>query len=203
MSGAGTLTLITPPAAEVFAAGDEVALAKAHAKIQHDDEDDLVALYLAAARGDAEAFTGRQFINATWEWKRRTFPCADEELPRAPLSSVTSIKYLDTAGVEQTIASSVYVVSTPSGPHAEPGRLSLASAQSWPTQLIQADAVRIRFVAGYGAAGTSVPAEIRHAILLLFGEMYETRRESVLGVSVSPAAVTAERLLWPFRVVRW
>jgi uncharacterized phiE125 gp8 family phage protein len=38
--------------------------------------------------------------------------------------------------------------------------------------------------AGYGASGTSVPAAIRHAILMLVGHWYESR-SSVLTGSIS------------------
>jgi hypothetical protein len=42
-----------------------------------------------------------------------------------------------------------------------PGWVLPAQDVSWPSTLDMAQAVIIRFVAGYGAAGSSVPAEIR------------------------------------------
>jgi uncharacterized phiE125 gp8 family phage protein len=56
----------------------------------------------------------------------------------------------------------------------EPGLICFAYGKSWPATYPETNAVRIRFVAGYGAAA-DVPCEIKHAILLKVADLYEYR----------------------------
>lgn len=150
--------------------------AKLHAGIDGDEINSLVGnLWIPSARITAETATGRQFINATWEWKLSHFPASGEfVVPKPPLSSITSIQYIDTAGATQTLATSVYDVDTTS----EPGRVALAYNQSWPATRGDINAVTVTFVAGYGTARTDVPANFRHAMLLLIGHANEHREEA-------------------------
>ena len=63
--------------------------------------------------------------------------------------------------------------------------------ESWASKI---NAVTIEFTAGYGNA-SAVPQDIKHAMLLLIGEMYENREESVTGTIVSAMPTTAKSLL--------
>jgi hypothetical protein len=76
------------------------------------------------------------------------------DLDIGPVSSITSVKYLDSTGAEQTLSSAVYTLISES----LPPRLVLKTGQSWPATYSADNAVRIRFVAGYGAA-SAVPGE--------------------------------------------
>jgi hypothetical protein len=88
-----------------------------------------------------------------WRW-----PISYFDLPRPPLVSVTSIKYLDADHVEQTFSSADYWVSGVG----RTGRITLKSGSVWPTVGAYPDAVVIRFVAGYSA----VPEPLISAVLL-------------------------------------
>ena len=168
------------------------------------DEDSLLAIYIATARQHVEADTARALITQTWDWKMDSFPFRwPVEVLRAPLSSVTSVKYLDSDNSEQTWAAANYRVTAPSGTHAEPGTIGLAYGVTLPTVYPVDHAVTIRFVAGYGASGSSVPAALRAAILLLIGEMYERRTESIVGTTSTQVEFSVDALLSPFRVQRW
>jgi uncharacterized phiE125 gp8 family phage protein len=109
---------------------------------------------------------------------------------------ITSVKYDDADGVEQTVDPSVYRVLAASS--AAP-RLSLAYNQSWPSPRSQPEAVRIRYVAGYGEQGSDVPAPLRHAMLLQIGSWYEQRETVIVGQTVAflPAY---EALIAPYRI---
>jgi uncharacterized phiE125 gp8 family phage protein len=195
------LSLNTAPAVEPVG----VAELKSHLRLDGSDEDPYLEVLIEAARMEAENFTNRQFINATWEWTLDRFPSVTGfEMPKAPLSSVTSVTYTDDSGATGNVwSSSEYVVDAPAGPHAVPGRLALAYDQDYPDTYDEINVVAILFVAGYGTSASDVPAPIRHAILLLAAEMFERRTQVTLGLNVSKNAVTAERLLYPFKVQRW
>ena len=189
----GSWTLVTPPV------GEPVTLEElqAHLRIDGSDEDTLLAVYAQAARQAVEEETWRAILPQTWDLFLDGWP--EEgliELPKPPLQSVTSITYRDSENVTATLAASVYEVDVAS----EPGRVTLAYGQSWPTATLAAShAIRVRFVAGYADAA-SVPATLRMAVLLQAGESY-LQREAVTekALATTPAV---DRLLRLYRV-RW
>lgn len=204
----GTLSLVTAAACEPIS----VELAKAHCRITSSDEDALVEGWIASAREWIEGFTGRQLIGATWDLSLDEFPCGALALRKAPLRSVTHVKYLDGDGTEQTASASLYRVKTFAGPHARPGHLSLEYAQAWPVVRPVRDAVTIRFVGGYSnqltsptaaqisSAQAAVPMQLRQAMLLCIAEFDAQRRVSVVGSNVVEAPMAAINLAAPFRV---
>lgn len=153
--------------------------AKVHLRVGEDvgEEDALIAGHITAARVEAERILGRSLVSQSWEGKMDSFPDDDAlTLPMAPLRSVTSIKYVDTDGVEQTVSSADYTVDT-SG---VVGRVYLNYGKSWPGIRSEYNAVRVVFVAGYGDAG-SVPEDVRSWILLRVADRYEHRESIVVG----------------------
>jgi uncharacterized phiE125 gp8 family phage protein len=117
-------------------------------------------------------------------------------LPLFPVLSITSVKYVDTDGVEQTVDSANYVLLTDErGAYVE-----FADGYSFPALNAASAAVRIAYVAGYGAAST-VPPAIKQAMLLLIGAWYENREQTAIGVTVAglPRSVAVDALLAPFR----
>lgn len=188
-----TLKLITPPDAEPLSLAD----VKLHLRVDHSADDDLINSLIQAAREGAEHLTGRSLITQTWERVLNAFPACDIELGRPPVVEVVSLKYLDDAGVEQTMNAANYVVDADS----VPGRVVPAEGYTWPITDDQPNAVRVRFTAGYGDAAEDVPAAIRSWMKLRVGTLYKLREEIVAGVSVAdlPGGF-AERLLDPYRI---
>ena len=193
------LTLSSAPATEPVTTAE----AKSHARVDSSDDDTLIGGLITAARQWAEWYTQRAFITQTWDLKLDAFPSEPLELPKAPLVSVSSVTYVDSAGASQTWAADEYVVKVYAGQHAPPGRLWLAYGEAFPITLPVLDAVTIRFVAGYGAAA-AVPEEIKLGIKVLVAELYKAREESVVGEGpVFSAPFSVHALLWPFRVVKF
>lgn len=158
---------------------------------------DLDAM-IASARHWVEQYIGRALITQTWELALDAFPCSDEiELQNAPVQSITTLKYIDGDGVEQTWASSNYTLDDYGTQH----RLRLAYGISWPSARMQANAVKLRYVAGYGASGAAVPAPIIQAIVLIVGQAY--RAQPGLESNLYPATIpnAARDLLAPYRVL--
>lgn len=119
--------------------------------------DPMLRMLIAGARKVAEDRTGRALITQTWEQVLDVFPANELELGMLPIQSITSVKYYDTDGVLQTVDVADYVLDTDT----IPGWVLPASGVSWPSSYDMAQAVIVRFVAGYGSTGASVPNEIR------------------------------------------
>lgn len=185
-----SLDRTTDAAAEIMSTAD----AKTHLRVTGPDEDTYVAALVKAARMAVEEWTSRATTNQTWVMTLDKFPAdAEIRLPRPPLSSVTSLAYVDGSGNSQTWSSVNYVVVA----RDTPGRIRLAYGIDWPATRDQPNAVTITYVAGYGSTAATVPALLVHAAKLVLGDLYGIREGSVVGVShLENPTVTA--LLAPY-----
>lgn len=139
---------------------------------------ELVAL-IKSARLMAEQELHRYLITQTLDAYFDTWPVCDgrHKIVLPPLQSVSSITYLDTNGDEQTLAADQYVVDAKS----QPARITPAYGVSWPSLREQTNAVTVRFVAGYGAAASSVPQCIKQWMLVRIKYMYDQRDPVNIG----------------------
>lgn len=175
-----------------------VANAKLHCRVTNSAEDDYIEALIEAARDWAETFTRRSFIKTTYKMSLDSFPTCPFYLPRSPLISVDSIKYIDSDGTEQTVDPSVYGVDDTD---AIPARVFLKSEQSWPDDVLdQLSSVSVTFSSGYAEETADVPKGIVAAINLLVGHWYENREEVITGMTANKVPGTVERLLWSYRI---
>lgn len=123
--------------------------AKSQLRIDVSTEDSLTARRISSARNWAEDYIARALVTRTFEW---TIDAFSELLyvPMPPLRSVTSIKYVDAAGVEQTLSAADYTVDVKS----HPGRIIPAYGKTWPATRGHINDVTIRFRAGYATPFT-------------------------------------------------
>lgn len=143
----------------------------------HDDAraPDMLRKLNAATEYCQREVTGkRQFMPATFDVLMIAFPWtnASIELPNPPLKSITSVKYFDTDGDEQTLSSTAYNTITPTD---DPGFIEPAFGEVWPSTRARSDAVTVRFVAGY-ASRAEVPDAIKEAVLLKTEHLYDPGR---------------------------
>lgn len=174
--------------------------AKLHLRVDTDctDEDTLITALITAAREAAENYTGLALINQTWEYTCDEFPDDDLALRPAPLSSITSITYVDTGGTTQTLSGvTVYTADT----YTIPGAATLRYGQTWPAVRDINNSITVTYVAGFGAAATNVPGPIKAAILLLIGHLFEHRESVIIGTISSELPQGVEYLLNPYRVI--
>lgn len=140
----------------------------------------MIADLIIAATEDVEAHTGRALVQRSFEYRQNGFSRVIE-LPRAPVQSVTSVKYLDTNGAEQTLATSVYDTDLVH----EPSLITLAYGENWPSVRNTRGSVRVVFVAGYALDGTdyrkNIPKSIKQAILMIVEDLYEFSGAKVAG----------------------
>ena len=162
---------------------------------------ELTAIVLGA-REHLERICKRSFITQTWVMRMRSFPGWMLEIPMPPLIGITSIAYTDTNGDAQTLTETTdYVVDK----YNVKGRIEPAYGLSWPVARDVPNSVVITYTAGYGAAASDVPEDLKRAIKLLAGTMYNTRESSGVLPSRSEVAilggdVTVQRLAAPFMV---
>ena len=156
--------------------------AKLDLKIDTTDEDDLLTIFIQAAREAVENRTGRSLITQTRVIKMDYFPMDDTiRLPNGPVISVTHVKYYDETDTLVTLSTDDYWVDTDS----DIARIVVENY--WPAIYDKPNAVVITYSAGYGPLKTDVPAPLRKAILLILGHLYENRQAVV--VSGSPTGV--------------
>lgn len=170
------LRLITPPTVEPIT----LSTAKDHLRVTHDLEDDLINGLIMSARDLCERETGRALMPQTWELALSGFDDV-MDLSIAPIISITSVKYTDSAGAEQTFPVTEYVLDN-AGQYI--AAVALASGKSWPTVHAGINTVRIRFQAGYADAA-SVPPALKQWMLLQISHWYRNRESVNVGNIVS------------------
>ena len=176
-----------------------VAEVKAQGRISIDDDDVYIEGLIEVATQYAETYTSRSLINKTYDMKLDRFPWVIEP-NLAPLVSVTTLSYLDENGDSQTLVEGTdFDVDIAS----EPGRICPDYGSTWPGTRPVANAVTIRYVAGYGTAASSTPAAIRHAVKGYALHLYEFREPVVVIIGGSPIKVPLwiDSLLTPWRLV--
>jgi uncharacterized phiE125 gp8 family phage protein len=155
-----TTKILTAPVAMAVSLAD----ARNAARIDGTDSDADIEIQVRAITAEAEHMTGRAIINRTCGVTLDAFPDVIELPP--PLVSVTSVKYFDLAGVEQTIDPSAYIVD----PASEPGRVTPATA--WPATKCRTGAVNVVAICGYGPDDKCTPPAFKGFILAKVREYY-------------------------------
>src|SRR5688572_21072846 len=85
--------LITAPAEEPITINE----ASDNMRVTATAEDSIILRLIQVARRRAESITGRCFVTQTRELSLDEFPCDVLEMPDAPLQSVVSVKYVESA----------------------------------------------------------------------------------------------------------
>lgn len=191
-----SIKIITAPATEPITSAE----AKLHCRVDTDADDTIFTALIEAARQACESETQRALISQTLEATYSAWPENGQGIwiPKPPLTSVTSVKYYDGDGVEQTLSTDIYEVDTAS----EPGVISLKYGQTWPS--LQGDKlapITVRYVTGYANAA-AVPDSLRVGMLLCIGHWYKHREEVMTGTIVAKTPFAAETL-FGLNAARW
>lgn len=170
--------------------------AKNHCRIDGNADDTMLSSLITAARKYCETTVCRRaFIEQTLVLRCDTIP-EEFRMPRPPLVSVTSIKYYDGSGVQQTLSASTYTVDK----YSRVGKIVQAYGASWPVCRGHTNDVEVTYKAGYGATAATVPEMIRQAILMLVEHWYKHRGPVVTGTIVADLPKTVDALLADYRI---
>lgn len=147
-------------------------------------EDTEIMQMVSAAREHAEKLTGLYLAPRTVEQTLDRFPVCDKaiQLQAQPWRGLDSIEYtLQADGSMVPVDDAVFVIDD----YVQPARVRLKFEQQWPQDArCDTNAVRVRYVVGYGTIANTppdvlpLPADIRSAMLLIVGHLYENREET-------------------------
>lgn len=189
-----SLLIVTAPAEKPVTAQE----LKAHLRVTSSAEDSVIndCLDTAIAMLDAEGELGAAMISQTWaETFFRVPPVGgDLALGLGPVSEISAVEYRDQAGAW-------HVADLADFDLYDGGGRPFVRSRAWPSIGDFPDAIKITFVAGYGATASDVPAPLRQAIKLLAANFYEIREPVVLGVTPAEMPISVDRLIAPYR--RW
>lgn len=204
--------------------------AKIHLREDGDAADAEITRKVYAATRIAEQYTRRVFIERQFEMTLEAFPRAawidthapqDGEvwpprfgcltasrrfpdaivLPVAPLISVDEISYSSTELSGDPEAPVVKTVNGVADRSAWPPRILPTYGQCWPEVACVPEAVKATFTAGYGDS-EDVPEDIKEAVKLILGSLYEIRADMMVGAPVNLIPFHSQALLSPYRVFR-
>ena len=151
-------------------------------------------LLIKAMREDAENLTFRAYIQRTYRLNIDGWPLDDHygtgiELPMPPAASITHLKYVDSDGATQTLATDQYVLHE----ELEPAKIIPADGVTWPTVRFQPNAVQVTYVAGYAPGSPSdeasnqevMPGALRLWMQTKLATLYEQREQLIIGTIVA------------------
>lgn len=156
----------------------------------------LISSLITAARQHLENYLNRYIAEQTVElaltgWK-------DKIDLSAPVQSVTSVKYLDENGVEQTLNPNQYLVDT----YSEPAAIYPAHDVTYPNLYDQENNVKICYVVGFTSGGSPdtnpLPDPLKFAMMLIIGDLYANREAG--GEKAYQVNPTVQNLLQFYRL---
>jgi uncharacterized phiE125 gp8 family phage protein len=188
-----TAALITAPALEPVSLDE----AKAHLRVDADDEDPLITAAIVSARVHVEAMTRRRLIQQGWRIYRDSWPRNPPlRIPVAPLISVDTVTIYDPDGDPVVVDPDDYQVDAVS----VPGRLILSA--NAPAAVGRAvNGIEIDVTAGYGAAAGDVPSPLRQAVMMLIAHWYEHRGAVGHDLASEVPPLGFEALIAPYRIL--
>lgn len=171
--------------------------AKAHLRVDTDADDDYIDSLITVARYYCEERLDMTFIASTWQAKYDVFPLWNLNLPRPPmlLGSNVTVTYRDEAGSETTLTSAAGDFQVDAS--VVPPRIYPLYNGVWPAVRGDENSVSVTWQAGFGTSSVSVPATVKHAILLLCGAWYASREPTTAGMTSQnmPIPYTFETLI--------
>jgi uncharacterized phiE125 gp8 family phage protein len=182
--------LLSGPAAEPIT----LAQAKAFLRVEHDDDDDVIAALIAGARIHVEAATRRALVTQGWRLTRDAWPDAGflAVLP-VPLIEVDAARVYRHDGTTLAIETDAFALDTVTAP----ARLIFARG-ALPAPERAFAGIEIDITCGYGEPD-DVPEPLRQAVRLLVAHWYENR--SLAGGEIAMLPQSVMGLLAPYRVV--
>jgi len=180
---------LTEPATEPLSYSD----VKAYLRLNDNSEEAFVTSLITVARQIVEGQIWRPLISQTWamQFDYSEIGTNIYNINKAPLLSVTDVKYYDEDDTLQTLAASQYEVDI----YGSPARFRLINVPKLKDRM---NALQLNFTCGYTNAA-AVPSPIKQAMYLIIGHLYENRQDVVTGTQVHQIPDSSKYLLEPYR----
>ena len=164
-----------------------LAIAKKHCRVDSDDEDELLELYIMAALNKVESYTGRAISERDKTFFFSNFgDCL--EFPVSPVSAIVTIIYTDPDGDVQTLDAADFRLIAE--------RVYPQAGQTFPDIQYPSE---IAVTATIGDAEAEGVEAMEQAQLLLIGHYYENREAVVVGSTPNTVPMAVKHLLDDFR----
>jgi uncharacterized phiE125 gp8 family phage protein len=189
-----SLTHIDPPATLPVSLEEM----KNHSHIDGALEDARISDFLRTAMAKLDGrdgLLGRCLITQSWRLTLDGFP-PEIALPLPPCQAVLAVRYVNPAGMLQTLAPEAYQVFGLGD--TDPARIRSAFGGSFPATRRSPESVIVEFRAGYGEAA-DVPEPLRTAIKMHAGHLHE-HRESVAAGTFSEVPQGYHDLVGDYRI---
>lgn len=166
------IQIVTDATSEVL----DIDSVKNYLKVDFSTDDNLITSLIKSARNFVENYCQMALLPQAWKCEIDSFPLQDGSvlIPKHPIRSVTGISFFNSDGIVESLSSEKYVSSS-LGLYS---RIGLSDGSSWPETSLQIGSVIIYFSIGYNDA-ESVPEDIKSAMLLLIGHLYEKREDTI------------------------
>lgn len=183
-----TIAELLPPAAEPIT----LAEAKAHLRLDTNEEDGSLSGLIRTARLHLEAETGLCLIARLLRLYLDDWPVGNViQIARGPVQSIEMATVYDALGVPVEVDVAGYRLDGA----AQPARLILPERPATEQAL---NGIEIDFKAGFGETGAEVPDTLKRALLLHVAAMFELR--GIVALDAQPGAVPQgyDRLIAPY-----
>lgn len=178
----------------------ELAVSVADARLHCNaisSDDDYLTICIKGATKLCEGIIKQVIMQRTVEVAFDAFPESAIALEVRPAVSITHVKYTNTSGSEQTLASNTYLLDVR---QYEPWLLPALNT-AWPATEETINAVRVRYVAGMVSATANVPDDLRTWLLLTVGYLFAQRESfDMTGKTSAIPSRFVDSLLDPYRV---
>lgn len=172
-----------------------VAELRRHLRIEHNDEDSYLTMLIGAARASAENIIDGIIADREFALTLDSFASVIE-LPLRPIDQATiSISYIDADGATQEFSGFDYE-STLFKTNIFP-----AYDQAWPEVEQGRDKVTITFTAGLAGYEGVMPQDVKHAILMIAGTLYDQREDHTAQVKLHDVPMSSQMLLDGYKKV--
>jgi uncharacterized phiE125 gp8 family phage protein len=183
--------LLTAPAAEPLS----LANAKNFLRVEHGDDDAIIASLITAARSHVEALTRAALITQTWRVVLDRWPDGGRITPRIGLlRTLAAARVFNASGEASTIDLDIFVIDKAAGVIAAP-------AWSLPPPGRSIAGIELDLEVGFGPAVSDVPPVLRQAIRTLLAHWYENRGLIAIGQSVAMMPASVNAMISSYRVL--
>jgi uncharacterized phiE125 gp8 family phage protein len=183
--------LLSGPVAEPVT----LAEAKQFIRVEHDDDDDVIAALIAGSRIHIEGRTRRALLTQSWRLARDVWPASGRlALLPVPLVSLDAVRVYRQDGSTLALDVAGFALDKVAAP------AMLAFTQGAPAPERPVGGIEIDITCGYGDAD-DVPEPLRQAVRLLVAHWYENRGIVAAGGEVAVLPATVSELIAPYRVL--